>query len=387
MIFRSLILQAGALLVLTGSFAIAQAQTPIDVSTLTPLVTGLEGPRGLKFGPDGLLYVAEAGLGGNTNSASLPCLQVGPPGGPYHGGPTGRISQIGENGTRTTVAYGLPSAKSSFPTGDILGPADVAFLDGKLYALLAGGGCSHGNLSQPNGIVRINRQNGSWNYVANLSDLLQQYPAAYPGAVGTADFEPDGSPYSLVAHKGKLYMVEPNHGQIFWVTPDGRAGEAIDISKHEGHIVPTAAAWHNGNLYVGNLGRFPVTPQWEKVMTLSDNLPFLDDTPGLGTDFWPHTLRIASSRAGFTNVVGLAFGPDGLAYVLELSTAANVYVPGTGKVVRVQRDGTIEDVVTGLTFPTGMTFGPDRALYVSNFGGEAGTSTGQILKINVQLSY
>ena len=46
------------------------------------LASGLEGPRGLRFGPDGYLYVAEAGTGG-SNSTKGQCPQVpGAPGGP-----------------------------------------------------------------------------------------------------------------------------------------------------------------------------------------------------------------------------------------------------------------------------------------------------------------
>ena len=353
----------------------------------TVLASGLQGPRGLKFGPDGNLYIAEAGLGGSTNSASLPCRQVGAPGGPYLGGPTARISRIDGGGHRTTVAAGLPSAETPGLQAT-QGVADVAFLDGKLYAVLAGGGCSHGNLTQPNGIVKVDLGSGNWSYIANLSDALQEFPAAYPDIeqYTGGDYEPDGTFYSLIAHNGKLYTVEPNHGQVFSITPGGTVEETIDISKSEAHIIPTAIAAHNGNFYVGNLSVFPIFPTRARVLTISDNLSFFDDTPGLGTDPTSHAFQIASSRAGFTAIVDIKFGPDGLAYVLELSSTYGFPAPGAGKVVRVDRDGTIEDVVTGLTQPTGMTFGPDRALYVSNFGAVTG-AVGQILKIEIPLLY
>jgi Na+/H+-dicarboxylate symporter len=60
--------------------------------------------------------------------------------------------------------------------------------------------------------------------------------------------------------------------------------------------------------------------------------------------------------------------------------------PGNGKVVRVKRDGDIEEVVTGLSVPTGMTFGPDGALYVSNWGA-APAGLGQILRIPIALCW
>ena len=46
-------------------------------------VTGLNGPRGLKFGPDGKLYVAEAGTGGTTSTKGA-CAQVIAPGWSLH---------------------------------------------------------------------------------------------------------------------------------------------------------------------------------------------------------------------------------------------------------------------------------------------------------------
>ena len=347
-------------------------------SNATVFASDLAGPRGLKFGPDGDLYVAEAGFGGTNSTTSSQCAQVLAPIGPYSNGNTSRISKLDKHGNRTTVASGFPSAVSSDATKDTQGVADIAFLNGQLYAVTAGGGCSHGNASIPNILARVNIQSGSWTTVANLSKAVQENPAMYPDL---ADFEPDGVFYSLIAYQDRLYTVEPNHGQVFTITPSGEVAEAVDISKAENHIVPTSIAAKDGNFYVGNLGLFPITPGYSKILTLSSAsnggfIPFLDFCPDL------QKLRVAGSRAGFTTIVAVDFGPDGLLYALELSPTTPTGFPaiGTGKVVRLNRAGDIEDVATGLSVPTGMTFGPDGYLYVSNFGA-APAGLGQIVRI------
>jgi hypothetical protein len=42
--------------------------------------------------------------------------------------------------------------------------------------------------------------------------------------------------------------------------------------------------------------------------------------------------------------------------------------------------------VTGLSVPTGMTFGPDGKLYVSNFGA-APAGAGQVLRFDISPSW
>jgi hypothetical protein len=77
---------------------------------------------------------------------------------------------------------------------------------------------------------------------------------------------------------------------------------------------------------------------------------------------WANGLPHREFQAGFTTVVAVDFGPDGLLYALELSDAAGFPGLGQGKVVRVRHSGEIEDVVTGLNVPGAMTFGPDDRL-------------------------
>ena len=370
---------ASLCLAAAAAASIASTPSPAQLSSnATVYASGLEGPRGLKFGPDGLLYVAEAGTGGTT-STSGKCTQVVPPIGPYVNGNTARISKIDKSGNRTTVASGFPSTQSSDPTKDTSGVADIAFLNGTLYAVLAGGGCSHGSASIPNAVVKVDTKSGAWNIVANLSQFVQANPAKYENV---ADFEPDGIFYSLIAYRDLLYTVEPNHGQVFSISPGGSIREAIDISEAEGHIVPTSIFAKDDNFYVGNLGLFPVTLNASKILTLSKDFPSNNSIPGLDLCADVNKLKVVGSRAGFATIVALDLGPDGLLYALELSPAVGYPTPGVGKVVRLNRAGEIEDVATGLAVPTGMTFGPDGYLYVSNFGA-APAGAGQILRISI----
>ncbi|MGI8437917.1 MAG: ScyD/ScyE family protein [Chthoniobacterales bacterium] len=343
-------------LCLLGLVASSWGQGPGPSANVSTFATGLEFPRGLKFGPDGNLYVAEAGSGGTTSTTASECAQIVPPVGPYMGGNTARISRITPAGVRTTVSDNLPSTIAAI--GDVDGIGDVAFMGDILYAVTAGAGCSHGHAGIPNAILRINA-GGTTTQIADLSAFQMTHPVAQPEP---DDFEPDGTWFSMLAVGDAFFAIEPNHGELDKITMDGTVTRIADISASQGHIVPTVMAY-DGNFYVGNLGTFPPSGPGSVILKI---------TPaGVVTTF----------ATGFSQILGITFDALHRLYVLESSTDNDFPTPGTGKVVRVDNSGHTEDIATGLSFPTGMTFGPDGSIYVSNWG-FGPPNMGEIVKIS-----
>lgn len=352
--FRLVVL---GLVVLASLAAVAQMSSNVSV-----FATGFNNPRGLKFGPDGNLYVAEGGAGGTLSSVGA-CKQVVAPIGPYTGGFTARISKVTPDGTVTTVADNLPSDQTSADQGSLVsGVADVAFIGNTLYAILSGAGCSHGLAGTHNDVLRVN-QDGSTTLVANLSSFQKSHPVANPQP---DDFEPDGTWYSMIAVNGVFYAIEPNHGELDAISTRGRVSRILDISSIEGHIVPTALAFDGQDFLVGNLDTFPIKDGSSKIMKI---------TPGG---------EITTVYINLSDILGLAFDASGRLYVLENTTGNPFPTPGTGKILRVDRKNGYKEIATGLSLPTAMTFGPDGNLYVSNLGfGPPPIGAGQVLKVKV----
>jgi glucose/arabinose dehydrogenase len=330
--------------------------------TVSVFATGFNNPRGLKFGPDCHLYVAEAGLGGTNNTSDI-CPEIQPgavAGGPFLGSPTGgRISKVNATGVRTTVTENLPTTVSSVD-GSILGVADVAFIGNTLYALLWAG-CSHGVPEFPNGIVRIN-SDGSHTDIADIGAWQVDHPVVNRGA----DFEPEGNPYSFIIVDKDFYVVEANQGQLLKATTSGTVTRVVDISASQGHAVPTAVDYHHGNFYVGNLGPFPIVDGTQNIYKITPDG------------------QITIAATGFTAILGLVFDKRGRIYVLETTTENEFPTPGTGRIIRVNQNGSKDIIATGLSNPTAMTYGPDDNLYVSNWGFGAAEGGGEVLKVRLK---
>ena len=338
---------------------------PANVSVFA---TGFNNPRGLTFGPDGNLYVAEGGLGGSDSTVGQ-CTQASGAAAPYLGSTNnpvlgGRISKVSPAGAVSTVVDSLPSSQTSAALGNLVsGVSSVAFIGNQLYGLLAGAGCSHGVPTVPNGVIKVG-PGSTWSMLADLSAFQAAHPVANPD---NDDFEPDGTWYSMAAYKNALYPLDSNHQELDRVTPGGNITRVLDISaRFKDWIGPTAIVRH-GVTYVATLGPFGPTDG----TTANEHVYQL--TPS-------NHLRVRAS--GLEQVLGLAFR-GGKMYALEMSTTPGGPTPGTGAIVRVRAGHPAETVVSGLVFPTGMTVGHDGAFYVSEQGFGFPAGAGRVLRIAV----
>ena len=318
----------------------AQAPGPTSGEAIT---TGLLSPRGLKIGPDGMLYVAEAGTGGSTS--------ITVDGAEHLVGGSGRISKIDpETGERTTVADGLHSDFST-ATMDSVGPADVAFIGDQLYYLQTHGGEAYGAADTPSGLYSVDEDGGT-ELVADIGEFNGDNPVTDISSGFQTDIEPGGNPYAMVVRDGDFYVTDGNQNQLLKIETDGDISRVAEFS---GHPVTTGIATQDsGPMYVTNLGVFPFAPEDGTIYSVA--IPS-------GT-----TTEISSGVSGMTDV---EFGPGGQLYAMNFAnqdidfSSGAPFEPFSATIFSVADDGELTPLVTGLTFAGAIVFDGDTA-YVSN---------------------
>ena len=303
-------------LLLGGALAV---MTVMSASSQTPgptagelLASGLQGTIGGAIGPDGALYVPEGALGEIT-----------------------RIDPA--TGAATTFASGLPPA----PFG---GAIDVAFIGDTAYALVT--------LVEVSGIYRMDDAD-SFTVIADLGAFSASHLPPYPVDV------PTGLQFALEPIDGGFLVSDGHHNRILQVTLDGEVTELISFSN----VVPTGLAVSGSTVYFTEIGPVPHVPANGKVLSFDLNAPRTEDV-----------------ASGVSMIVDVEFGPGGVLYALSQGDSPGEVAPATpampdsGKLLRVNDDGSFSVLVDALDLSTTLEFAGDTAFVV--------TLNGEVWKIS-----
>jgi hypothetical protein len=351
-------LLAGAAALLTITFAGAGAPLLHAQSTLQVIASGLDNPRKLAFGPDGALYVAEAGRGGTSDLCSID---------PGTGanrcyGPSGAITRITGIGVHSRVVSDLPSIAPA-DGNNASGPHDIDFGFGAAWVLIGYGGDPLERTEFEAAGIRLGslvRVDGveQWAHVLDVSDHEITNPDG-----DARDSHPFGmsvlSNRIVVADAGANALLHIGlFGQISThaVFPERTVGSATIES-----VPTTVIEGPDGSLFVGELTGAPFPVGAARVY----RVPAGGGTP----------VVVAT---GFTTIIDIALDSvRGFGYVLEHDADGIIppLGPGVdGRLIQINLTNGTQTVLAqaGLVKPGGVAVGPEGALYVTtrtNFAG------------------
>ncbi len=283
-----------------------------------PIATHLNNPRQLTFGPDGALYVAEAGSGKVGARITGRCFP----------GPEGRAC-VGDTSSVTRI--GMPATASGGTAARIrTGLLSVAAPDGSSAVGLdsvafAANGTPYGIMTFAPPALLPRRL--AWQSGQLLADVAGRYiPMANVGAYSLAHaprgHAPDTDPYGIATYGRAVYIADAANNTLLKFV-DGKLSTVRIFRYRHGNTgvdsVPTSiAVGPDGLLYIGELGS--LIPGQGRVEVVN-----------------PSTGRIVRSIRGLSGVTAVAVGKTGTVYATELfagcAPADSTCVPGQIRVI------------------------------------------------------
>lgn len=392
--------------------------------SLTTIVEGISNARGVSFGPDGTMYVAEPGVGGDGACQPSPSTLFQP----ICAGNSGSIVRVKTDGQTDRIFTGFQSLAEQPSGNQGAGPADLQFdSSGNAYLLT-------GYAGYPGNRDAETLELGS-NYplppqqlavfppsapedVLNTSNLAKLFKADLNTGALTEIFDfakyeiinnPDGgdqvtNPYDLTISGDTAYVIDGGGNVAYNVKLDGSEAKATALPLNiitnpqlpelppgaelpPGLInflepdengdprisiqsVPTGGAiGPDGALYVGEYSGFPYPQDEARIFRIGE-----DGVPQVFAE-------------GFNAITELTFDKEGNLLVLQFSDVSQIgsqdisNLPGS--LIQLAADGTRTTLVAagdGLESADGLTIGPDNQIYVTTRG--VGPGNGSVVRVN-----
>jgi len=356
--------RASRTLAIAGSLGVALALTVATPSSADPswrvVASGLHSPRNLAVSPDGDVYVAESGRGGQRVCAPHPVLVEGCL------GFSGSITWVNPDGSDERVVTKLPSIANDV---EALGPMDLVVTDsGRYYATIGLGADEEvrdgfGKAGEHLATVVTGRLDSDEHKL--FADVLANEAENNPDGTDI-----DSNPAGLARAGDSLVVADAGGNAIVKVNEDGRfrTVAALDPTSEGADAVPTAVVrGPDGAWYVSQLTGFPFTKGSASIWRIGAS--------GEPTEY----------ASGLTNVTDLAFKGKTL-YAVEISTDGLLSTPPNslpqGSLVKVTEGGSSHSTVVGdLDAPYGVVI-TDGSAYVSTCS--VCLTGGKVIKVSLK---
>jgi hypothetical protein len=333
-----------AVLIVVGLIAGNPSAVGFGAADATPVIVGLNGPRGVTVGPAGRLVYAEN---------------------------DGSFSELITRGRHAGTSTLLGAVAATF-----IAPALTMGGRGETFVLTAGGPPGTGAAT----LYRWNPGSRGAQVVADIA----AYQATDPDPFNLADPPEESNPFGVaLLPDGSVLVSDAAANDLLRVHPDGTILTVARLKPRTiappaelggGPPVPSEAVatsvtvGADGYYYVGELRGVPATPGTSQVWRIApDSVNAICDPEA------PATGACQRYADGFTSIVDLDAGPDGSIYVVELvkqswlQWEAGLVDPPLGGLFRIPPGGgpAIELAADQLVLPAGVAVGVNGTVYVT----------------------
>ena len=326
------------------------AAAPDPLKGKTIIASGLRQPRQLFYDKDGVLFIAEAGIGGDATLSTVATRTV-------QAGLTSRISMVDASGKQSIALEGLPSTATGGAPN--FAGASSLYVTADSYWIGIEYGPDLKGVTFPlfHHLAQIDRK------THRIKKLIDTWTPAIEAKQPSPD-DAFSNPTDLaLAKDGTLYIADAS-ANVLWSWTEKTGMKLVAKWDIKDNPVPdTVAIGPDGDIYVGTLSGFPFKAGSARIERWSNG-------------------KLKQKYEGLTMVTDVLVTKEGDIYATQYAEFGDKGPkPLSGKVVKVGKNGP-ETVMEGLPSPYGLAQNPkDGSIVVSVMSAGDKDGKGAVIKV------